>query len=120
MLNQRERYTKTWWAAEPYTPAGIINLDSLGDSLYDEDFCYTCPYPWEGLNKKTFGIRTGELVCFTSGAGMGKSSIMRELMHHILKNTEDNIGVLALEESTRNTVFNIMSVKRMAEKYYRY
>jgi len=117
MLNQRQKYTKSWWAAEPYTPAGIINLDSLGDSLYDEDFCYTCPYPWQGLNKKTFGIRTGELVCFTSGAGMGKSSIMRELMHHILKNTEDNIGVLALEESTKNTVFNIMSVEANARLY---
>tara|TARA_R110000787_G_scaffold275276_1_gene383776 strand:- start:2038 stop:3702 length:1665 start_codon:yes stop_codon:yes gene_type:complete len=117
MINQRERFTKTWWAAESYTPAGIINLDSLGDSLYEENFCYSCPYPWEGLNKKTYGMRTGELVCFTSGAGMGKSSIMRELMHHILNNTEDNIGVLALEESVRNTIFNIMSVEANARLY---
>ena len=62
-------------------------------------------------------MRTGELVCFTSGAGMGKSSIMRELMHHILNNTEDNIGVLALEESVRNTIFNIMSVEANARLY---
>jgi guanylate kinase len=31
------------------------------------------------VNEKTYGMRTGELVCFTSGAGMGKSSIIREL-----------------------------------------
>ena len=63
------------------------------------------------MNEKTYGMRTGELVTFTSGAGMGKSSIMRELMHHIMSNTEANIGVLALEESTKNTAFNIMSVE---------
>ena len=61
------------------------------DELFEEDYCDTCPYPWEGLNKKTYGIRTGELVCFTSGAGMGKSSIIRELAHHLLKNTKDNL-----------------------------
>jgi hypothetical protein len=32
--------------AKPYTPAGIINLSELGDSLYEEDYCDTCLYPW--------------------------------------------------------------------------
>jgi twinkle protein len=48
---------------------------------------------------------------------MGKSSIIRELMHHLLKNTEDNIGVLAMEESIRTTAFNIMSVEANARLY---
>ena len=48
---------------------------------------------------------------------MGKSSIIRELMHHILKTTEDNIGILALEENVRNTAFNIMSVEANARLY---
>ena len=69
------------------------------------------------MNEKLYGMRTGELVCFTSGSGMGKSSIMRELMHHILKSTEDNIGILALEENVRNTAFNIMSVEANARLY---
>jgi twinkle protein len=56
-------------------------------------------------------------VTFTSGAGMGKSSIMRELMHHLLMNTKDNIGILAMEESIRNTAFNIMSVEANARLY---
>ena len=42
---------------------------------------------------------------------------MRELMHHIMTNTLDNIGVLALEESVRNTAFNIMSVEADARLY---
>ena len=62
-------------------------------------------------------MRTGELITFTSGAGMGKSSIMRELMYHLFKNTNHNIGILALEESVKNTAFNIMSVEANARLY---
>ena len=113
----QESFVRTWWAAEPYTPAGIINLDALGDTLYEEDFCETVPYPWTGLNKKIYGMRTGELLTFTSGSGMGKSSIIRELMHHIMKTSTDNIGVLALEESIRNTALNIMSVEASQRLY---
>ena len=113
----QESFVRTWWAAEPYTPAGIINLDALGHTLYEEDFCQTIPYPWTGLNKKIYGMRTGELLTFTSGSGMGKSSIIRELMHHIMKTSTDNIGVLALEESIRNTALNIMSVEASQRLY---
>jgi len=62
-------------------------------------------------------MRTGELLTFTSGSGMGKSSIIRELMHHIMKTSTDNIGVLALEESIRNTALNIMSVEASQRLY---
>jgi len=116
-LGKRVEFTRAWWSAAPYTPAGIINLRDIGSKLYEEDFCDTCLYPWEGLNDKLYGMRTGELVTFTSGSGMGKSSIIRELMHHILKSTEDNIGILALEENIRNTAFNIMSVEADARLY---
>ena len=114
---QREKFVQSWWNARTYTPAGIVNLADLGSSLYEEKLNETCHYPWSKMNEKTYGMRTGELVTFTSGAGMGKSSIMRELMHHIMRNTEANIGVLALEESTKNTAFNIMSVEANARLY---
>ena len=114
---QSEKFIRSWWNAKTYTPAGIINLADLGDSLYDETHHEICMYPWSKLNEKTYGMRTGELVTFTSGAGMGKSSVMRELMHHIKGMTTDNIGLLALEESTRSTAFNIMSVEADARLY---
>ena len=116
-IGKSKDFVQDWWSAEAYTPAGIMNLAKLGDSLYEEDYCETIPYPWSAMNEKTYGMRTGELVTFTSGAGMGKSSIMRELMHHILKNSNDNIGILALEESTKNTAFNIMSVEANERLY---
>ena len=116
-VGKAEAFTQAWWNAKAYTPAGIVNLADLGDSLFEEDFCETCLYPWPDLNDKTYGIRTGELVTFTSGAGMGKSSIIRELMHHIMMSTNDSIGVLAMEENIKNTAFNLMSVEANARLY---
>ena len=116
-MNKREQFSRAWWNAQPYTPAGIVNLKDLKSTLFEEEYCETVLFPWAKLNEKTYGMRTGELITLTSGAGMGKSSIMRELMHHMLKNTNDNVGILALEENTKNTAFNIMSVEANARLY---
>jgi len=108
--NKREEFTRLWWEAKPYTPAGIYNLADISDRLYKEEEVETCLYPYEGLNKKLFGIRTGELITFTAGTGAGKSSLMRELMYHLLQNTKHNVGVFSLEENIKQTAFHLMSV----------
>ena len=117
MKGQRQKFMNEWWEADVYTPAGIVNLKSLQEALYHEKECDTCLYPWEALNEKTYGMRSGELITFTAGTGMGKSSVTRELMHHILRTTNTNIGVLALEENIKKTAFNIMSVEADARLY---
>ena len=108
--NKREEFTRAWWDAKPYTPAGIVNLADIADDLYDEEDVETVLYPYDGLNEKLFGLRTGELVTFTAGTGAGKSSMMRELMYHLLVNSEHNIGIFSLEENKRQTAFHLMSV----------
>jgi len=124
-LNKRQEFTRAWWDAKPYTPAGIHNLADISSRLYEEEDVETCLYPYQGLNDKLFGIRTGELITVTAGTGAGKSSMMRELMHHLLTNTEHNIGVFSLEENIKQTAFHLMSVeasdriyiKEVREKY---
>lgn len=116
---RREEFVRAWWDARVYTPAGIINLKDYGEALYDEGQQQTCLYPFAGLNEKLYGIRTGELVTLTAGTGTGKSSVMRELMHHVLNNTKENIGVLSLEENVRSTIFHLMSVEANSRLYIR-
>lgn len=106
-----EEFVKTWWQAKVYTPAGIVNLKDIGPELYKETNQSTCLFPFTGLNEKLYGIRTGELLTLTAGTGTGKSSVMRELIHHVLKNTVENIGIISLEESNRSTAFHLMSVE---------
>ena len=108
---KKQEFTQDFWNAKPYTPAGIHNLADISSRIYAEDDTQTCLYPYDGLNEKLYGIRTGELITFTAGTGAGKSSLMRELMHHLLTNTEHNIGVFSLEENITRTMLHIMSVE---------
>ena len=114
--NKTQDFIRLFWDAQPYTPAGIVNLKNF-DGLYDTDDKESVPYPYQGLNDMLYGMRTGELITFTAGTGAGKSSIMRELEHHILNNTKHNIGIVSLEENVKQTIFHLMSVEASKRLY---
>ncbi len=46
----------------------------------------------------------------TAGSGLGKSQFLREIVWHILSKTEDNIGMMFLEEGVRKTARSLMSL----------
>ena len=104
-------YLRAVNAAKTIRPDGIVNLMDSWDIMHEDDAVTSTPYPWKGLNGKLYGMRYREIITLTSGSGMGKSAVTRELTHHLLKNTEDNIGVLALEESVQRTAWGIVSVE---------
>ena len=113
---QTEAFMQRWWDAQPHTPAGIVNLKNF-EGLYDDDEKESVPYPYNGLNEMLYGMRTGELITFTAGTGAGKSSIMRELEHHLLNHTDHNIGIISLEENVKQTIFHLMSVEASKRLY---
>ena len=110
-------YVSAFWDAKVYTPSGVLNLsDQLGayQKLRSERKT-AIPYPWAGLNKKLEGLRAGELVTLTGGTGLGKSSVTREIEHWLIENTEDNVGVIALEENWSRTAEGIMAIEANAK-----
>ena len=104
-------FVREWWNAKAFRPDGIVSGLDTWDMLQEQKDIKSIPYPWDCLNAYTYGFRPKELVTITSGSGMGKSQIMRELEHYLLKNTEDNIGILALEEDIPKTTLGIMSIE---------
>lgn len=112
--NQQSSYIQEWWGAKTYTPAGIVSSDSTWDLVAEEDNFTSIDYPWKGLNDMLYGIRPQELITLTSGSGLGKSSIIRELIHYLVKNSEENVGVMMLEESVRRASLGVMGIE--AEK----
>jgi twinkle protein len=109
--NKVRDFTDAWWDAKAYRPDGIVSGLDTWKMLKEQKKVTSIPYPWACLNDFTYGFRRKELVTFTSGSGMGKSQIMRELQHYLLMNTEDKIGILALEEDIPKTTVGIMSVE---------
>ena len=109
--NKIQIYNKTFWDAKVFAPDGIINANILLDDVLKPITKSFVQYPFEGLNKITYGLRPSELVTFTAGSGLGKTQVMREVVHHIIKSTEDNIGLLMLEETPVITSKGLMSVE---------
>ena len=115
--NKHKEFVEAWWASKVYTPSGVINVSEQRDKFHNRERKTSIPYPWEGLNEKLYGLRQGELVTLTGGTGLGKSSVTRELEHHLIKNTADNVGVIALEEDWRRTIDGILSIEANARLY---
>ena len=113
MLKERnvQGFIREWWNAKTYQPDGIIAGLDTWESIVAQEDVQSIPYPWSCLNDMTYGFRERELVTITSGSGMGKSQIVRELEHYLLGATDDNIGILALEEDIPKTALGIMSIE---------
>ena len=115
--NEHQQFMQSFWDSKVYTPSGVINISELRDKFHNREHKESVPYPWQDLNQKLYGLRQGELVTLTGGTGLGKSSVTRELEHHLIMNTTDNVGVIALEEDWRRTVDGILSIEANARLY---
>ena len=98
------------WGAKTYRPDGIVNGSDLWSELTKDVTYEVATYPWEPLNEALHGLRRGELVTITSGSGMGKSAVVRELAHHLLRDGE-TVGMLMLEEATTRTATGLMGIE---------
>jgi len=107
---QEKKFLEYWWAAERFVPDGIVDGSSLWDEVSKPIEKSLVDYPFAGINKLTYGVRDSELVTITAGSGLGKSQFVREIVYHVLNNTEDNIGLMFLEESTKKTARSLMSL----------
>ena len=105
-----KEFIDAWWSAESYVPDGIVQGNTLWDIVSAPIEKADCDYPYEALNKLTYGIRKGELVMVTAGSGLGKSQFLREIVWHILNKTTDKIGLMFLEEGVRKTARSLMSL----------
>lgn len=105
-----EEFTKAFFSAAAFVPEGIISKADLWERLNTERPAAMGDYPWEALNKLTYGFRPTELITVCAGSGLGKSSILRELVMHVKNTTEHKIGCLFMEESVERTAEGFMGV----------
>ena len=107
---RQKDFTDAYWSASIYTPKGVLSKDELLDRLLAPRPRSLGDYPWTKLNDLTYGFRPTELVTIAAGSGLGKSSILREIVMHIKNTTNNRIGCLFMEESVERTAEGFMSV----------
>jgi twinkle protein len=117
MAGAKNAFNQSWWESKIYTPSGVINVSEYKLKFFTREKKKSVPYPYEGLNRKLYGLRAGELVTICGGTGLGKSSVTRELEHWLIKETDDNVGIIALEEDPNRTISGILSIEANARLY---
>lgn len=110
-------YINEWFRAPAFMPDGLqLGTDpNLIEDIINYKEGRSIPYPWDGLNFKTYGIRTSELVLLTADTGVGKTSVMKEIEYGLLMHPElikdgSGVGFLHLEEPKRDLAIGLMSV----------
>lgn len=117
VAGEGKRVIDAVYGAKAYRPDGVVLGTDLWDTVNEDDSNDSTPYPWAALNEKLLGIRKGELVVLTSGTGIGKSSVCREMVCHLIRSGK-KVGLLMLEESVKRTGRNLMGIHLNTPPYF--
>jgi len=98
-----------YFNATVYRPDGIVAAEDLRDEFLKEDPTGTA-YPFGNLTSITKGMHLGSMVLITSGSGMGKSTLVREIAYDLAMNHKEKVGMLMLEESVKRTMRSLVAL----------
>lgn len=106
---------KVWsyiWDAKPYSPAGIVPGEETWERYQEFKNLVFVPWPpfLSKLNQLTYGRALSTITMFAAGTSIGKSTLLREDIYHLLQTTEEKIGAIFLEEDIGETVGGIMGL----------
>ena len=105
-----KEFTNVWWNSKKFMPKGIVSdYKSIEEILNKESQKATATYPFTTLDSLAYGIRHGELILFTALEKVGKTEVLRAIEYHLLKTTDENVGVIHLEEEEKRSVQGLVS-----------
>ena len=95
--------------AREHRPDGIVAATDYREAVGVDDAASSVTYPYSLLNEVTRGLRKGELVTITAGSGIGKTTLVREIAHH-LHVDGNRMGLIMLEESNKRTLQGLVGI----------
>lgn len=108
-------FQSEWWKAETYRPDGLVlGKDMLNDLLKEEEY-FMVDYPFQGLNNKTYGLRTSELLIIHAPPKVGKTSFIKHIEHRLLTDPAViekgyGVGFMHFEESKKDMGLGLISI----------
>lgn len=107
---RKQELKDAFWNARPYQPDGLHDASELWEEVVAPNPPAFFHYPWPSVDSMLKGARLQEIVIWTAGSGVGKSTATREVTRAALKQGI-KVGVIALEESIRDTVRHQMALE---------
>ena len=112
VMNKETEFISAFWNAETYKPEGFVKLIDIKTKALTKPE-WGLNWPWPSLTQYTYGRRRGEGIYFGSGTKVGKSEVLNQLGHYIIKNEKNPPAFFKFEEVPH------VSVKRMLGKEVR-
>lgn len=109
---EQDKIVQAIWNAKPYSPPSVVHGEDIWSRLENRPVVTSIPFPeWmPEMNRKVLGIRLGELDTWTSGSGMGKTTMIKQLQAHIFRSTDLNQAIIHLEEPLEDTAESLLGV----------
>jgi twinkle protein len=98
------------YQAKPWRPDNLVSPMDLKDRVrgrYKD--LYTVPWGYECLDRRTRGIRVGEVVTVAAGAAAGKSTLIREIQYSMIQ-TGEPFAAFMLEDMIEDAVQSLVSL----------
>lgn len=115
MAGMDKEYINEWFRAPTHKPDGLLIGTEMWEDIVNHKEPESVPYPWVGLNEKTYGMRESEATLILADTGVGKTTVCKELEYKILTDEKlieqgKGIGFLHFEEPKYDTAIGLMSI----------
>jgi len=111
VAGEEQELKNIWWNSKKYLPENIVSDLNTFEEELKEAPKMGIPYPFKKLTEMTYGIRPGEIVLITAQEKVGKTEFMHFLLHNLLKETDDAVAGLFIEETRRRTLQAIAGIE---------
>lgn len=112
MAKKGQAVLDAMWAAKEYRPEGIVEATDekvMARACEPIQFS-TMTWPWETMQKYTYGRRFTELYGLAAGTGVGKTTVFKQWQAHVIQTDPDPIGVFSLEEPVHHSARTLAGV----------
>lgn len=113
MSGRQKQLIDAFWKASKYSPVDVLHLGDMWEDFESEDDNVKVPFPdsWSMLNDMMGGGgELGEISVIASLTSIGKSTIINNIVYHLIENTDFKVGAMYLEGTKREVVRDLLGL----------
>lgn len=109
---KEKEFLQDFYNAKAYVPVGVVGSGDIVDSMREEFLVPKIPLP-PFMHKlqamMAGGVPLGRIVNLASASGTGKSTIVDEIVYHMIFNSPHKVGIVTLESTTGQYGIKLLS-----------
>lgn len=106
----RECFIEAYFSAKAYKPTWYLRGEDITLDWLKKPVPKGLDIPFKSLCDKLRGFRFGELTTYTSGPGMGKTTLVKQITYYLNTLHKCKIGRLHLEETAQKAVHSLAGI----------